>query len=68
MDRGCQWEVYISLRKSGDWLLGVKSLQHSHPMADNPFEYAQHLKKFNTDYEKTQAEAAYLQTSSKYSD
>ena len=47
------------MRKDGNWLLGVKSLVHSHPMAENPFEYPEHLA-FNSDYEKTLAEAARL--------
>ena len=47
------------MRKDGDWLLGIKSLIHSHPMAENPFEYSEHLR-FNLDYEKTLAEAGRL--------
>ena len=47
------------MRKDGEWLLGIKSIIHSHPMADNPFEYTEHLR-FNLDYEKTLAEAARL--------
>ena len=39
-------------RKNGDWLLGIKSLENSHPMAENL--------KFNIDNEKTLAEAARL--------
>ena len=51
--------MYISLRKDGNWLLGIKSLVHSHPMANNSFEYPEYLS-FNTDYEKTLAEAMRL--------
>lgn len=55
----CLWEVSILSHKGGDWVLRVKSLDHSHPLVENPFEYQQHLI-FNSDYERTIAEAVRL--------
>ncbi|KAF8472865.1 hypothetical protein BDZ91DRAFT_834697 [Kalaharituber pfeilii] len=42
-----------------EWLLGVNELNHTHEMAENPFEYPEHLV-FDQDYEKILAEARRL--------